>query len=339
MEGIAAEKVHGGKLVRVKVNYDDVIHDIKIYGDFFLHPEDSIEDIEKSLVGVKSDADESLIASIISEVVDVKGIEMIGITPEAVAKVIKKAMVKWRVIPLHVTDAFTAMAIDEAVSESVANGMQPTIRFWRWQPSAVSVGYFQSLNDEVNLDACKESNVDVVRRRTGGGAVYHDYQGEITYSVIAPEWMFPKGIHESYNLICGWIIAGLKRLGIEAQFIPINDIVVNGKKISGNAQTRRNGVLLQHGTILYDLDARKMFSLLKVSQEKISDKMIKAVEERVTRVLNFGNFSMDECYQALLKGFTDGKAWEFGKLTDAEVSHAEELARNRYKTQEWNFKR
>ena len=339
MEGVAAEKVTGGKLVRVKVNYDDVIHDIKIYGDFFLHPEDAIEDIEKSLIGVKSNADESMISSIISEVVDVKGIELIGITPEAVAKVVKKAMVRWRVIPLHVTDAFTAMAIDEAVTETVANSMQPTIRFWRWQPSAVSIGYFQSINDEVSLDACKELSVDVVRRRTGGGAVYHDYHGEITYSVIAPEWMFPKGIHESYNLICGLIIAGLKQLGIEAQFIPINDIVVNGKKISGNAQTRRNGVLLQHGTILYDLDVRKMFSLLKVSQEKISDKMIKAVEERVTRLLNFGNFSMDEVYQALLKGFTDGKAWEFGKLTEQEFSRAEELARNRYKTQEWNFKR
>ena len=169
MEGVATEKVPGGKLVRVKVNYDDTIRDIKIHGDFFHHPEDTIDDIEKSLVGIKSNADESLITSIISEVVEVKGIQMLGITPEAIAKVAKKAMVRWRVIPLHVTDAFTAMAIDEAVSEAVANGMQPTIRFWRWKPSAVSIGYFQGINDEVNLDACRESGVDVVRRRTGGG--------------------------------------------------------------------------------------------------------------------------------------------------------------------------
>ena len=339
MEGAAAEKVAGGKLVRIKVNYDDVVRDIRIYGDFFLHPEDAIEDIEKSLLGLKSNADESLIQSIISEVVEAKGIQMLGITPEVLTKVIKKAMVKWRVIPLHVTDAFTAMAIDEAVSEAVANGMQPTIRFWRWKPSAVSIGYFQSMNDEISLDVCKELGVDVVRRRTGGGAVYHDYDGEITYSIIAPEWMFPKGIHESYNIICGWVVAGLKQLGINAQFVPINDIVADGKKISGNAQTRRNGVLLQHGTILYDLDIRKMFSLLKVSQEKISDKMVKAVEERVTRLLNFGNFSLDECYQALLKGFVDGKVWEFGKLSDGELKRAEELAKIRYSTQEWNFKR
>src|SRR3990170_1329263 len=95
---------------------------------------------------------------------------------------------KWRVIPLHVTDAFKAMAIDEAVFEFVgAKKSPPTIRFWRWQPSAVSIGYFQSAEDEVNLDACKQFGVDVVRRRTGGGAVYHDYNGEITYSVIASE--------------------------------------------------------------------------------------------------------------------------------------------------------
>lgn len=339
MEGVATEKISGGKLVRIKVNYDAIIHGIKIYGDFFLHPEDAIEDIERSLVGLRTDVDEKRIESIIAEVVEAKGIQMLGVTPEAMSKVVKKAMVRWRVLPLHVTDAFTAMAIDEAVSESVADGMQPTIRFWRWQPSAVSIGYFQSVNDEVNLDMCKELDVDVVRRRTGGGAVYHDYKGEITYSVIAPEWMFPKGIHESYQLICGWLIAGLKQLGIEAQFIPINDIVVSGKKISGNAQTRRNGTLLQHGTILYDLDVRKMFSLLKVSQEKVSDKMIKTAEDRVTSLINFGSFSMDECYQALLKGFTDGKMWEFGKLTESEVNRAEELARVRYITDEWNFKR
>ncbi|TAL48202.1 lipoate--protein ligase family protein [archaeon] len=246
---------------------------------------------------------------------------------------------KWRIIPLHATDAFTAMAIDEAVSESIARGSLPTLRFWRWQPSAVSIGYFQSIEDEVNLEKCKEIGVDVVRRRTGGGAVYHDYDGEITYSVIGPQEMFPHSIHDSYKLICGWVINGLKNLGIEAQFAPINDILVGGKKISGNAQTRRNGILLQHGTILYNLDVRKMFSLLKVSQEKISDKMIKSVEDRVTRLVDFGSFSMQDTYQALLKGFTEGTEFEFGKLTQEEINRAHELANERYRKQEWNFMR
>ena len=247
---------------------------------------------------------------------------------------------KWRVIPLHTTNAATAMAIDEAVFELVGAGKSPpTIRFWRWQPSAVSIGYFQSIEDEVNLDACKQFAVDVVRRRTGGGAVYHDYTGEITYSVIGPEEVMGKGIHDTYKLVCGWLIGGLKNLGIEAQFVPINDIVTGGKKISGNAQTRKIGVVLQHGTVLYDLDVTKMFTLLKISQEKISDKMIKAVEERVTRISNFGNFSREEVYNALLQGFVEGKEWDFGELTSEEASLTKELAENKYKTKEWNFLR
>ena len=247
---------------------------------------------------------------------------------------------KWRILPLHTTDAFTAMAIDEAVSESVASGeSQPTMRFWRWEPSAVSIGYFQGIKEEVNIDECSKLGIDVVRRRTGGGAVYHDYKGEITYSVIGPEGMFPKNIRVSYDEICGWIIRGLSKLGIESSFVPINDIVAGGKKISGNAQTRRNGVLLQHGTILYDLDVRKMFSLLKISKEKVSDKMIKAVEDRVTRIVNFKDVSMEETYEALLKGFTEDKEFEFGELTEDERKRVEEIKKNRYQTKEWNFMR
>lgn len=247
---------------------------------------------------------------------------------------------RWRVIPIDVTDAFTAMAIDEAVSESVAKGRSgPTIRFWRWNPSAVSIGYFQGIEDEVNLDACKENKVDVVRRRTGGGAVYHDYNGEITYSVVGPENIFQMGIRDSYREICGWVINGLKNVGIDAEFVPINDIVVGGKKISGNAQTRRDGVLLQHGTILYDLDVRKMFSLLKISKEKISDKMIQAVEQRVTRVLDHTDAKIDQLYDALVKGFTDGKEHNSGELTDDERKRAEALAKEKYSAREWNFMR
>ena len=242
------------------------------------------------------------------------------------------------------------MALDEACSESVASGQSlPTIRFYRWQPSAVSIGYFQSLNDEVARDKCKEAGVDIVRRRTGGGAVFHDYDGEITYSIIAPENLFPKGITESYHEICGWIIQSLGFLGIPAEFKPINDIIlaptatgpngepVGGKKISGNAQTRRNGILLQHGTILYTVDVRKMFSLLKVGQEKIADKMIAAVEERVSALkLLKPEITINEVYDALLKGFTQGKNCTNGEWTQQEFQRAQELAQTRYSTKDWN---
>jgi lipoate-protein ligase A len=258
-------------------------------------------------------------------------------------------MSKWRVINLETRDAFENMAIDEAVSDMVATqDSPPTIRFYRWKPSAVSIGYFQSLRDEVAVDKCEEANVDFVRRRTGGGAVYHDYEGELTYSVIASDSIFPKGIIESYHVICGWIMDGLRRVGVESEFKPINDIVmaeeavgpngdfVGGKKISGNAQTRRNGVLLQHGTILYKVDVRKMFSLLKVGQEKIADKMIAAVEDRVTSVNKLKpELDYEDLYQAMLEAFTEGKKWDYGEWTLAEMMRAQELAERRYSTKDW----
>lgn len=256
----------------------------------------------------------------------------------------------WRIIALETHDAFMNMALDEACSEAIAAGnAAPTIRFYRWQPSAVSIGCFQSLHDEVAVEKCLEAGVDVIRRRTGGGAVFHDFEGEITYSVIAPESMLPAGITESYHVICGWIVSSLRLLGIETEFKPINDIVladsavrpngepVGGKKISGNAQTRRGGVLLQHGTILYTVDVRKMFSLLKVGQEKIADKLIAAVEERVSSLkLLRPELTREEVYEALLKGFTEGKTWQTGSWTDKELMRAKELAQSRYLTKEWN---
>lgn len=242
------------------------------------------------------------------------------------------------------------MALDEACSEEVAiKKVLPTIRFYRWQPSAVSIGYFQSLRDEVAVEKCREAGIDVVRRRTGGGAVFHNYEGEITYSVIAPENLFPKGITESYHEICGWIIDSLNLLGIPSEFKPINDIIlapnatgpdganVGGKKISGNAQTRRNGILLQHGTILFTVDVHKMFSLLKVGQEKIADKMIAAVEERVSALaLLKPELTMEQVYQALLKGFTQNKQYTMGDWTPAELAKAMELAKTRYSAKDWN---
>ncbi len=247
---------------------------------------------------------------------------------------------EWRVIKLRPIGAYMNMGIDEAVMESVRDGRaDPTIRFYTWNPSAVSIGRFQSMREEVNIGRCKELGVDCVRRITGGGAVYHDRNGEVTYSVIAPERLLPKGIRESYREICGWVISGLASIGIRAEFAPINDITVNGKKISGNAQTRKDGIVLQHGTILYDLDIKAMFGVLNVSREKISDKAIKSVEERVTRVLDYSSVSQNGLYLALLSGFVKNKEYKMGELTADEASRSEELAGSVYRSDQWNFSR
>lgn len=247
---------------------------------------------------------------------------------------------KWRVIPFAVHNCAMNMAIDEAIQESVAMGGPPTIRFYRWNPSAVSIGYFQCLHDEVDVEKCNAKGIGIVRRRTGGGAVFHDYEGEITYSLIAPEPMYSSDISKSYVEICGMIVDGLKRIGIEAAFHPINDILVGHQKISGNAQTRRGGVLLQHGTILYDADVDLMFDVLKVRDLKIRDKIISNVKERIVRVVDLkSSIPMVGVYDALLAAFTEGKEWSLDGLTDGEKARAQQLVEEKYEAHSWTSKR
>ena len=238
--------------------------------------------------------------------------------------------------------AFMNMAIDEAVLHHQGK-VPPTIRFYGWKPAAVSIGYFQSLVEEVDLSRCEGDGIDFIRRITGGGAVFHDR--ELTYSLITPESdpLIPKDILASYKAICSGIIAGLKDVGVSAEFVPLNDIIAGGKKISGNAQTRRSHCVLQHGTILMDVDVKRMFSLLRVPAEKMRDKLIKAVEERVTsvsavigRTVSFG-----ELEKAMIAGFEKelGIKLTMGKLTESEQRMAKRLAEEKYMSRDWRFKR
>ncbi len=245
----------------------------------------------------------------------------------------------WRLIPRGSFDAYTNMAIDEVLQQRIANGADPVIRLYRWHPSAVSIGYFQRLTEEVDVDTCEAQGIDYVRRRTGGGAVYHDYQGELTYSVLADETYFPSSIVDSYEEICGWVIDALSQLGIDATFAPINDIEVDGRKLSGNAQTRRDGVLLQHGTILYDLNPETMFSALQVDAEKISDKMIEQAHQRVNTVASLTDHSREDLRQAMIESFTAGKEYREDDYREAELNAARALATEKYQTEEWNFSR
>ncbi|MEM2192400.1 MAG: biotin/lipoate A/B protein ligase family protein [Candidatus Hadarchaeales archaeon] len=248
-------------------------------------------------------------------------------------------MKSWRVLPLRVDNAFLSMGIDEAILRLNAEGKSPnTLRFWRWQPSAVSIGCFQSLEKEVALDVAKKYGVDVVRRITGGGAVFHDHDGELTYSLVCREEEMPKDIIESYKIICGGLVKGLEALGLKAEFKPVNDVQVGGKKISGSAQTRRWGSILQHGTILISPNIKMMFELLKVSPEKISDKFIESVFERVTTIEKaIGRKpSFEEVRVAMIEGFEKALGVKFyeGELTAEEIELARELAR-KYSSEEW----
>lgn len=254
------------------------------------------------------------------------------------------------------------MGLDEAVLSAVSAGRSPpTLRFYRWEPRAVSVGYFQGMTEEIDVEACYGAGIDTVRRVTGGGAVFHD--AEITYSIVVPEGhpLAPADILESYRRICAGLVEGLRGLGVDAAFAPINDIVAydsargesrggnpdGGKKVSGNAQTRKQGCLLQHGTVLLDVDVETMFSLLKVPKEKLKDKMIEDAKARVTglRSLLGRDLGYAEAAKALEAGFSAawGRAYgielEPGSSSPEELAEGAAFAREKYSTSAWNFRR
>lgn len=239
---------------------------------------------------------------------------------------------KIRVLETGYNNAALNMAIDEALIENI--GDAPILRIYGWRPAAVSIGYFQSIKEEVDLEKCSKIGVDVVRRLTGGGAVLHEF--ELTYSFITKQ--YPQNIMESYRWICEAIVVSINRLGFDASFVPLNDIVVQGKKVSGSAQTRRNGVLLQHGTLLLSVDVDKMFSILKVPTEKLRDKIIKDVKKRVT---SLSGTTFDDMASSLKTSFAtkfDAKL-AADTLRTEEVIRARWLAEWKYSSKEWNLRR
>jgi lipoate-protein ligase A len=250
----------------------------------------------------------------------------------------------WRYLETGANDAFFNMGLDEAILESVSGGLEPpTLRLYRWKPSAVSVGYFQGVRDEVDLAKCGELGIDVVRRLTGGGAVFH--ADEVTYSIVVPEThpLASGGILDSYKAICAGVVAGFKVLGIPAEFAPLNDIVAGGKKVSGNAQTRKHGCLLQHGTILLGVDLEAMFTVLRVPSEKLKGKLIEDVKARVSSVSAM--LGRPVSYEEALPAFERGFAEVLGGLGprslpgDDELLRAGNNARERFASEAWTFKR
>ncbi|HAE22096.1 MAG TPA: lipoate--protein ligase family protein [Spirochaetaceae bacterium] len=236
------------------------------------------------------------------------------------------------------------MGLDEAILNAVAEGRQPpTLRFYGWKPRAVSIGYFQGIEDEVDGAACARLGVDIVRRVTGGGAVYH--ADELTYSIVLPEAHdLARGtILDSYKTICAGVVEGLRILGIAAEFAPLNDVVAEGKKLSGNAQTRKRSCLLQHGTVLLSVDVDEMFELLKVPSEKMKGKLIEDVKARVSSVsaMLCRDFGYKEALPAFREGFAKALSASLaaGEPSEAELDDARRLAIEKFGERSWVSKR
>jgi lipoate-protein ligase A len=225
------------------------------------------------------------------------------------------------------------MALDETLLTNLVDHDTPILRLYGWQPPCVSIGYFQSMEEEVDVLNCSNMGVDMVRRITGGGAVLHEF--ELTYTFITKN--YPANILESYELICEPVVLCLNRLGHNAKYVPLNDIVMDNMKVSGNAQTRKINTLLQHGTILLDVDVEKMFSMLKVPSEKIKDKMIDDVKARVTGI----NRSFEDVASNLKESFAEifGSQIITDTLSSKEKKDTEKFVIEKYSSRQWNWRK
>ncbi|MCX8205496.1 MAG: DUF116 domain-containing protein [Candidatus Nezhaarchaeota archaeon] len=192
-------------------------------------------------------------------------------------------MASWRLLDTGLRGAAENMALDDAILEAVSLGAAPnTLRFLRFSRPCVLVGLHQDVRQEVRLDYCRERGVEVNRRITGGGAVYFEPR-HLGWEIIARwEPPFPSRPEGLYEFICEAVAEGLRRLGVEAKYRPVNDIEVRGRKVSGTGGTARGGAFLFQGTLLTDLDLREMLRCLRVPIKKLSDKEVESLKDRVT---------------------------------------------------------
>jgi len=250
----------------------------------------------------------------------------------------------WRLLDFGQIDIYTAMAMDEVILNGVADGSSPdTIRFAQFDPPVVSLGYFQSACDEIDLDACRHLGIGVARRLIGGGAAYEDSRGELTYGVCVklPHPRIPSDLLPSYEALSSGVIAGLNSLGVNASFAGVNDVVVRGRKIGGVGQCRCKDALLQEGSVLLD-DMPNMFKVLRISQKKMQEKGFSDPQDRMTHIKRELGEPTDagKLKRSLVKGFEDKLhvAITPGPLNDKEKSLIDTL-RKKYSSAEWVYRR
>lgn len=254
---------------------------------------------------------------------------------------------EWRLIREESLGGARAMAFDEVAATTCAKGGPRTVRVYRWEPSTLSLGYRQPA-ETVDWSYCEREGIGVVRRPTGGGGIYHDTSGDISYSIIAPAEELPSDLLESYERLLEPVFTWFESLGIEAAFAseeqpavfepacylralnPAHDIVVGGRKISGNAQYRQRDVIIQHGSITFEAKPARHLGVFRepgVSEDEF--------RRRVTSIRDHVSVGRGEAVSALesaLESWCDATA---GKWTPTEQDHVAELVSSKYSTADW----
>jgi lipoate-protein ligase A len=243
----------------------------------------------------------------------------------------------WQLIHTAPQSPALHMALDEVLTDEVSAGRRkPTLRVWEWASPAVVIGRFQSLRNEVDADGTARHGIEVVRRISGGGAMFIEPGNTITYSICAPLSMveglsFP----EAYAHMDGWVIQALGELGIRAAYQPLNDITSPAGKIAGAAQARRGHAVLHHVTMAYDIDADKMLEVLRIGREKLSDKGTKSANKRVDPLRSQTGMPRGQIIERMIETFRREHGLSPDHIRPDELARATQLVREKFGTAAW----
>lgn len=228
-------------------------------------------------------------------------------------------------------------ALDEVLLDRLDAGeIEPTVRFWYRTGPAIPLGRFQAYADEVAPEYVEMEGIDVVRRITGGGAMFVEPGDVITYSMYLPEKDVPNNIEESYEVLDEWAIEGLHNVGLAAYHEPLNDITHQEGKIGGSAQLRSGNAVLHHTTMSYSVNIESMLKALRIGKEKVSDKAVKSAEKRVARITDHVDSSRREVIESLKSAVESNYGARSASLEQETLDRAHKLAETKFQTDEWN---
>jgi lipoate-protein ligase A len=339
-------KVPSGKLVVIDLDVvDGLLRDVRVAGDFFLEPDEALEAMNGSLEGASADSTAAALTARVESALPA-GALLVGFAAADVATAVRRALSAatswtdhgWLLVTGPALDPTHQMALDQVLIEEVAAGRRPPmLRVWEWASSAVVIGSFQSLANEVDPTGAQRHGIEVVRRISGGGAMFVEPGNTITYSLYAPGSLVEGlSFQDSYAFLDDWVLAGLRDLGINAWYQPINDIASPGGKIAGAAQKRlAGGAVLHHVTMAYDIDAAKMLEVLRIGREKLSMKGTSSAAKRVDPLRSQTGLSRRQIIDALISSFANRYGLNETTVTEAENARVEDLVRTKFGVPEW----
>jgi lipoate---protein ligase len=348
-------KVPGGKLVAVDLEErDGRLAEVRLSGDFFLEPDDALGVIDGALTGMPRDAATSELARAVDEglrTAEREGVvggpvAMVGFDAWAVAIAVRRALGLATTWDDHTFEVLrpgplppaTLAALDQVLTEELAEGLRgPTLRFWDWAERAVFIGSFQSLANEVDPDGVAKHDVTVVRRISGGGAMFMEAGNCVTFSLVVPASLVDgMSFEQSYAFLDSWVLGALAEVGVEAYFSGMNDVASPAGKLAGSAQKRlAGGAVLHHMTMAYDIDNAKMLEVLRIGREKLSDKGTRSANKRVDPLRSQTGMSRDAIVDAFEAYFAGQYATKPSELRPEELDRAAELVRTKFANPSW----